>query len=223
MKKNLLTIVAMGLLGVILVGCDGLKDSRDKKTYKTVKIAGLEWMAENLNYEMENSYCYDGKPANCEKYGRLYTWEAALEACPAGWHLPDREEFNALLEAIGESSTAGQKLKSRSGWNDYEMETVIFCMSFDPEECQKDDNDPDPDEGIESGNGTDAFGFSALPAGERYENGNYEGVGEDAYFWKSSGLGGSLGGDYVKLSNAEKSVYQNSTSGSAFSVRCVKN
>ncbi len=54
------------------------KDSRDGQSYKWVRLKdGKKWMAENLNYETNNSWWYDNKRSNGDKYGRLYTWQAA--------------------------------------------------------------------------------------------------------------------------------------------------
>ena len=93
-----------------------LLDSRDGQTYKIVTIGTQTWMAQNLNYETANSYCYDDDPSNCIKYGRLYTWAAAMNACPDGWHLPSISERNPLFTAVGGYSVAGSMLKSANGW-----------------------------------------------------------------------------------------------------------
>ena len=74
-----------------------IMDSRDGKTYKIAKIGNQVWMAENLNYETNGSYCF---PEKCAKYGRLYIWESALNACPVGWHLPTKEEYETLLNYV---------------------------------------------------------------------------------------------------------------------------
>lgn len=172
-----------------------IKDSRDGKTYKTVKIGNQTWMAENLNYETDGSWCYGDAPANCRKYGRLYTWNAANKACPNGWHLPNDDERRNLEEIIGSSggSFAGKKLKTKSGW-------------------------------FEGGNGKDSLGFAVLPAGFRGMNDGFKDEGKSAIFWSSTksksnvydASSWSFTYDRDYMSHFSNTVY------SAFSVRCLK-
>ena len=142
-----------------------LSDERGGRTYKTVKIDNQWWMAENLNYESANSWCGGGRTiangveritteGDCAVYGRLYTWTAATTACPSGWHLPSKAEWETLFTAVGGQSTASNVLKSTSGW-------------------------------YVARNGTDVYGFSALPAGGKSDWGYYN-KGDDAYFWSST-------------------------------------
>ncbi len=95
------------------VGDGDIKDSRDSKKYKTVKIGNQTWMAENLNYEANGSVCYENNLDNCKKYGRLYNWETARNVCPSGWRLPSDSDWEILVNIAG--SNAGKKLKS-NGW-----------------------------------------------------------------------------------------------------------
>ena len=177
-----------------------LTDDRDGQTYKTVKIGEQWWMAENLNYryiqqtaeEDSSSYCYNDDPANCAKYGRLYLWSAAMVVCPEGWHLPDTTEWSALFNAVGGGETAGTMLKSTEGWYGT------------------------------SGNGSDAYSFSALPAGNRFSNGNYSYEGNDARFWSSTEVNSNDACSmylYYILDNALLNYYDK---GYGFSVRCLK-
>jgi len=171
-----------------------ITDSRDGQSYKTVSIGTQTWMAQNLNYETANSYCYGDTPSNCTKYGRLYTWAAAKTACPTGWYLPTKAEFETLFTAVGGSSTAGKMLKSTSGWNDFEGK---------------------------SGNGVDAYSFSALPAGFGRADESYSREGYSANFWSSTEYNSndayimylSYNYDYAYL-NYDFKYY-------GFSVRCV--
>lgn len=102
-----------------------LTDARDGKTYKIVTIkhelvGGVfverTWMAENLNYASEESFCYANEKAYCEKFGRLYTYKGALEACPEGWHVPTIGEWTLLFNTYGGIREAGTALlKEGSG------------------------------------------------------------------------------------------------------------
>ena len=160
MRKLLLTTAAVAA-AICLAGCsktptpesvpetpNTLTDSRDGHKYRTAVIGGNRWMAENLNYRplWGKSWCYDNDKSNCDKYGRLYALKTAKTVCPYGWHLPSRFEWDDLVETAGGSSAAGKALKAKDGWNDY--------TSGDWERDR-------------SGNGTDDYGFSALPGGVR--------------------------------------------------------
>lgn len=169
------------------------KDSRDGKTYKTVKIGKQIWMAENMNYQTNNSYCYENDPANCEKYGRLYTWKAALNACPSGWHLPTDADFEILVANVGGEETAGKMLKSTTGWN-------------------------------KDGNGIDAFGFNAFPAGARNTNiaGGFSYAGTGAGFWSATENGESYAYFLYLGYHLENALLGNYDKISAYSVRCLR-
>jgi len=85
--------------------------------YPTVKIGNIIWMAKNLNYPTDNSWCYNNAADSCTKYGRLYVWTAAKSACQGlgdGWRLPDTADWRRLIDVAGGSSAAGAKLKARS-------------------------------------------------------------------------------------------------------------
>jgi uncharacterized protein (TIGR02145 family) len=84
------------------VAFGSLVDPRDNKTYKTIVLGNQEWMAENLNYATESkSWYYDNSDSLGAIYGRLYCWDEALNACPAGWSLPSDEEWKILERHLG--------------------------------------------------------------------------------------------------------------------------
>lgn len=113
-KMKLQTYFRAGLLTVSLLIMNTITsqtrgtiaDHRDGKIYKTIKIGGVEWMAENLNFTNSNSWCYENKPANCEASGRLYSYVGAVQACPSGWRLPAMSDWENLINMVGRDSAA---------------------------------------------------------------------------------------------------------------------
>ncbi|MGQ8337187.1 fibrobacter succinogenes major paralogous domain-containing protein [Sunxiuqinia sp. A32] len=142
-------------------------DPRDGNPYKTIQIGDQVWMAENLADDIgDGCWTFDSIESYVETYGRLYTLEAAIRACPDGWHLPSDAEWKQLEIFIGMSQSEadntgfrgtdeGSKLKATSGWG--------------------------PDS-----NGTDDYGFSGLPAGNLYYPGSFANFEKVGYWWSST-------------------------------------
>ncbi|MBQ5463460.1 MAG: hypothetical protein IIT53_05455 [Fibrobacter sp.] len=207
-----------------------MTDERDGQTYKTVTIGTQTWMAENLNYESVDSYCYNDSAKYCAKYGRLYTWAAAMDSvgewstngrgcgyygdcsptypvrgvCPKGWHLLTKAELEMLLETVG----GVQDKEKYWQWQGAGIKLKSTSGWND-------------DDG-ESGNGADSFGFSALPAGNGRNDGSFYDEGKKANFWSSTestsssayGMYLNYYGDITKVDYGDKN--------NGFSVRCVK-
>ena len=102
---------------------DSYVDERDSKTYKAVKIGEDTWMAENLAYAgdsdllAEESWCYEDDESNCKVYGRLYSWNAATlngtkqGSCPEKWHVSTKDDWENLINAVGNDPSVGKLLK----------------------------------------------------------------------------------------------------------------
>ena len=110
-------LLSLLLAAFSLTSCsESFTDPRDGQVYKVVQIGNVTWFAQNLNYEIDGSVCPEGDSRNCDKYGRLYTWEVAQNVCPEGWLLPDSLDFAKLVDQAGGESQAGDALKSTDGW-----------------------------------------------------------------------------------------------------------
>ena len=179
-----------------------LADSRDGKNYKTVKIGNHTWMAENLNYDnsatatgsIDSSFCYDGIPANCTKYGRLYQEYAATTVCPEGWRLPTASDWRDLTTtAKSEFGDDNGSLRAVGQW-----ENTIFGDNV---------------------TATNASGFSALPAGYRAKTGECDGEGTKAYFWGEDNMN-----HYAWILSNQYDMEKESMQRGyfAYAVRCVK-
>jgi len=178
------------------------------KTYKTVVIGGKTWMAENLNYQTASgSWCYDNNSSNCYKYGRLYDWKTARTVCPAGWHLPSVAEWDKLTSAVGGTRT---KYKSINTGKDF----FGWAGAGTKLKARSGWNN--------NGNGTDDYGFSALPGGRRGSDGNFNDAGDHGSWWTatedSDGDAYSRDMDYNTVSVLEGNYYKSSV----VSVRCVQ-
>jgi uncharacterized protein (TIGR02145 family) len=198
--RALLLVATVAVGAILSAGCgDDNGTNSGGGSYGSVTIGGKKWMKKNLNVEAAGSWCYESNSANCDKYGRLYTWEAAKSACllaGSGWRLPTYEDWNALRSAVGGLSIAGKNLKAKNGW---EWNTVNNI----------------------SGNGTDDFGFSALPGGYRYEDGRFDDAGYYGYWWTTTE---DSNGAYIwrmYYLNDYVSEHFGAKNG-GFSVRCVK-
>ncbi len=160
MKKILLISIAftMFTLSSFSQTNGTFKDSRDGKTYKTIKIGDQWLMAENFAYEPDqgNYWAYDNDSNNVTKYGYLYDWETAKKIAPKGWHLPTKLEWKALRKSLGGKRDAWKYLGGT-------MEEVYKQM-------------------IDGGDS----GFNSLLAGYRTADGKFMHLDNLTFYWSSS-------------------------------------
>ena len=205
-----------------------LTDPRDGHEYPVMKTENQTWMAANLNYKVDSSWCYDDLAEKCEKYGRLYPWIVALQiderysengwdfnvvlrnatnenhqgVCPPGWHIPSMEEFDDLIDY--------------AYYNRFSNEA--FCRLIKQDAWKSDLVDSSCAKFME-------VDFDVLPAGKKDEYGTYTDMGQAAVFWSSNDLNsggkkrseamGFYVGDVIGEEKSAAYVV------SALSVRCV--
>jgi len=191
----------------------------DGNVYKTAVIGKQVWMTENLrvtkfndgsdiklvesNAEWQNTTMpafswYDNDSVLFGKqYGALYNGYVAQndDICPTGWHLPDVNDYMKLIETLGDTLTAGGKLKS-----------IGVSLWRAPNE--------------KADNGSH---FTALPAGMRYFEGTFSAATYFTAYWTSTEINADSA-TYVSLSYLNsKVIFGDNTKNTGFSIRCVKN
>ena len=205
-KSSSSSVPSSGSLGGGYSGSYGSVTYEDQ-TYRTVVIGTQTWMAENLNYNTGNSACY-----NCDEYGRLYDWAKAMD-------LPSSCNDNSCSSQIQPKHKgicpSGWHIPSDAEWS--VLETTVGGSSTAGTKLKAVSG------WNSNGNGTDEFGFSALPGGHSQPAGGFSYVGDSGYWWSATEYNAS--GAYIRYMNHYAgSVYRSSGSKSLqySSVRCVQ-
>lgn len=140
-------------------------DARDGKSYKIIRIGKQVWLAENLNFEIEDSYDYNLDKNLGQVYGKLYSWNAALKACPAGWKIPSDGDWKQLELELG----IMQNELSKNGWRGNISIKIKSLENW-----------------YKNQNGNNLSGFNALPAGYRGSDHKFSSLLKSTTFWTSS-------------------------------------
>ena len=197
---------------------ESFTDPRDGQSYDVVKIGNLTWMAKNLNFETAMSACPENDSRNCKRLGRLYSWAEAKTVCPEGWQLPTKADFESLIAAAVLAGESGAVPNASSAVQNNKAGVVLKAR----------------DGWFKKGNGSDALGFKALPAGYGFANvvasgpassNKFDGIGGYAYFWSATEDSENRESNayYLFLAFNSKAASVNSFSKSDLrSVRCVQ-
>jgi uncharacterized protein (TIGR02145 family) len=104
MNRSFVSSVRRKTLIGLAVLC-GLVSAQQRKAPDSARMKdGKKWTTQNLNLDMAPSWCYDDSETNCQRYGRLYTWDSARQACQSlgyGWRLPSEEDWRQLAKRYG--------------------------------------------------------------------------------------------------------------------------
>lgn len=215
-----------------------MTDSRDGHVYKTVTIGTQTWMAENLNYDYNEgtakSFCYDNNEDNCNTYGRLYFWSAAIDS--AAIFSDTRKGCGNMTFGYEENETTSICLKGGTvrgvcpeGWHlpsELEWYTLFLYLGSTkklvlltstsgwPEQHKRDDDEYDNDDG--------EYGFRMLPAGYSWniDGEIFESIGYTTGFWSSNRYASDVKPYFVYYSYWDRDKNFNAT---ALSVRCLRN
>ncbi|MCL2284630.1 MAG: hypothetical protein FWC26_15050 [Fibromonadales bacterium] len=193
-------------------------DERDGKKYVYVTIGTQNWMAENLNYDGGNGSkgkCYDNNIANCNAYGRLYNGNEVKTACPVGWHLASKTDWETLYRFIDKASGSGNHMNDPYGSNTA-AKYLKAKNSWDVAESGNSSDYADED----------TYGFSALPGGlgSSNETQPFSTIGKRGIWWTSTDSPDNPQHAYMQwmYNFIEKTWGGTENKSLSFSARCVK-
>lgn len=176
------------------IPCPGIPSiTYEGQIYNTIQIFNQCWLKENLNVGtmipssqgMSNDgiiekYCYNDSEDSCHIYGGLYQWDEMMQyytypgnqgICMSGWHIPTNEEWKILEGAVDSQYGPGNPEWGIIAWRGFDAGKNLKSTSG----------------WFEEGNGTDLYGFTALPSGVRDYYGYTTNLNKLALFWTSSG------------------------------------
>lgn len=195
LRYTMISIVVLLFCNVLLAQEKGtIKDPRDGQLYQWIKIGKKAWLAENVKYNANpGSWIYNNDSINASLHGRLYTWDAAMKACPKGWGIPTDDDWGLLIEKLGGIDAAGGKLQ--------DMDTIYWKANKNIPESAKT--------------------ISALLGGVRHGDNTYSGISLWGGLWSAT-VTNNMASTYL-FAHGNKSIGKSSNSkGSALGLRCVK-
>lgn len=182
------------LTNLIAQESDMLIDERDNNIYLVKKFGDQWWMCQNLKYDVgEGSFCFDDDETNCMLKGRLYTFDAAVIACPQGYRLPGDDDWKAFEKLLGMED---KELELKYNRNTGKLGKSLMA------------------------GGTS--GFEAEYAGVKNPKGTDMYFDSQAYFWTSSQWDESNGWSRVLYEQKEGIDRKVVPKNYGLSVRCIK-
>ncbi len=173
---------------------NGMLEDSGGNQYKLKTMSdGKLWLTDNLNLDIPGAYCYDDDKQNCKRYGRLYTWEAARQACGMlgrDWRLPSNEEWQQMARHYG-----GIREDSNDDGNAAYQALLLGGKS----------------------------GFNALLGEGRGPNGSYERVDRHGFYWTATENDQHTAWFYnFGRGSAMLNRHEDGEKSEAFCVRCVR-
>jgi len=119
-------------------------------------------------------------------YGKLYNWYVVVDprgVCPEGWHVPTNDDWSQFLNFIIDEYDAGYHYEDPDGVGNF-LKSCLQVNSPYGEGCNTISHPRWNAHNVH--HGFDEFGFSALPGGYRFINGQYYDIGNYVYWWSST-------------------------------------